>query len=76
MTLVYQETQFVSSPLMDFEPVKTSIGCSNMIVFPEITDGSTVPCFEYIGVYLIGTEQILPGDNYSSPSVIVPGPGL
>ena len=41
MTLVYQEVQFVSYPLVDFELVKTSHDCRNMIIFSEITDDLT-----------------------------------
>ena len=38
MTLAYQEAQFVSHPLTDFEPVKTFHGWRNMILLSEITD--------------------------------------
>ena len=34
------------------------------------------PCFVFIGVYLIGTEQILPGENYSNQWMIGLCPGL
>ena len=42
MTLLYQEAQFISYPLTNLEPVKASHGWSNMVVFSEITDDSTV----------------------------------
>ena len=41
MKLKYQDAQFISYLLMDFEPVKSSHGWRNMIVLSEITDDST-----------------------------------
>ena len=34
------------------------------------------PMFCIHWIYLIGTEQFLPGENYSDPCMVVHGPGI
>ena len=72
MTLIYQEAQFVRYLLMDFEPVKTSHGWRNMIIFSEITDDSTAHVLNTLAFIFL----ILSRSCQERITVVHVGPGL